>query len=495
MPSSVPFFHQTMDPLTYVTSNFNIVQLPKQANLPQLFHATWAQPLKDALFRHANLQSEEFHDATTAADHKHTQKVQVPRERKLFKRASYHVAIAYNIHLQKNHRHYLRDRKNRKRIEDVEDAKAPAIIPLSDSDTIQLTLTEELDVWHLIVQLPLINESEQYLCISLQLDALEVSEYVDVWGKVLWASKTQLNSKVVKRTTKRVSDSPTTAVKMKVLEVESDIFVDLFISRSHWWDNPRTLPATLQNVFYRLHTTVSPSPQSSYRSRTVGRRSRRGCSRISRSSAVSSSRCWRRRSTSKSSCTVASIGCSRGNLSTTWSALMWVLPNTNVDYRSESEERFIDLQLSVEGTGNLLESLNHYTATNCSMATTCTTLRSLGNNPPAKVPPGHATLPSVRRSCTPRREGFSGHYYAYLRLRGKWYKFNDEVVKESSEKEVFEFNFGGQLTVHELDSKELIIMEKTVPVNSTAYMLVYCSTEEEARIFAEDNFVPQWLKE
>ncbi len=31
----------------------------------------------------------------------------------------------------------------------------------------------------------------------------------------------------------------------------------------------------------------------------------------------------------------------------------------------------------------------------------------------------------------------SGHYYAYLRLHGKWYKFNDEIVKESSEKEVF----------------------------------------------------------
>lgn len=34
-------------------------------------------------------------------DPKLIQKPQVPRERKLFKRASYHVAIAYNIHLQK----------------------------------------------------------------------------------------------------------------------------------------------------------------------------------------------------------------------------------------------------------------------------------------------------------------------------------------------------------------------------------------------------------
>jgi ubiquitin C-terminal hydrolase len=31
----------------------------------------------------------------------------------------------------------------------------------------------------------------------------------------------------------------------------------------------------------------------------------------------------------------------------------------------------------------------------------------------------------------------SGHYYAYIRLKDKWYKFNDEIVKESCEREVF----------------------------------------------------------
>lgn len=56
-----------------------------------------------------------------------------------------------------NHRHYLRDRKNRKRVEDTEAPKLPAIIPLSDSDKIELTLTEELDEWHLIVRLPLLK--------------------------------------------------------------------------------------------------------------------------------------------------------------------------------------------------------------------------------------------------------------------------------------------------------------------------------------------------
>lgn len=49
--------------------------------------------------------------------------------------------------------------------------------------------------------------------------------------------------------------------------------------------------------------------------------------------------------------------------------------------------------------------------------------------------------------------------------------------------------------MQELDAKELVLMEKTVPVNSTAYMLVYCNTEDEARIFEKNDFIPQWLKE
>jgi ubiquitin carboxyl-terminal hydrolase 7 len=101
---------------------------------------------------------------------------------------------------------------------------------------------------------------------------------------------------VVKRTGKRVSDSPITAVKMKVLEVESDIFVDLFLSRNRneakqyqglinqgntcymnsylqmlfhlnclrhmvfsiGGITPGRFPATLQNVFYRLANDNKP---------------------------------------------------------------------------------------------------------------------------------------------------------------------------------------------------------------------------------------------
>lgn len=123
-----------------------------------------------------------------------------------------------------------------------------------------------------------------------------MTEYVDVWGKVYWVGKTQLNSKVVKQTTKRVSDSPISAVKIKVLDVESDILVDLFLSRkgkeAHEYQGlinqgntcymnsylqmlfhidclrhmvfqiggtmPGKFPATLQNVFYRLAHDSKP---------------------------------------------------------------------------------------------------------------------------------------------------------------------------------------------------------------------------------------------
>lgn len=38
----------------------------------------------------------------------------------------------------------------------------------------------------------------------------------------------------------------------------------------------------------------------------------------------------------------------------------------------------------------------------------------------------------------------SGHYYAYIKIQEKWYKFNDEKVTEACEKEVFQYNFGGE---------------------------------------------------
>lgn len=76
------------------------------------------------------------------------------------------------------------------------------------------------------------SSNDQYLCLSLQFLGADASEYVDLWGKVLWTSKVQLVNRVIKRTRKHISDTPTTVVKMKVLDVESDIFLDMALSRN-----------------------------------------------------------------------------------------------------------------------------------------------------------------------------------------------------------------------------------------------------------------------
>ncbi len=45
----------------------------------------------------------------------------------------------------------------------------------------------------------------------------------------------------------------------------------------------------------------------------------------------------------------------------------------------------------------------------------------------------------------------SGHYYAYIRLKDSWYKFNDEEVTTATQNEVFEFSFGGSINANQLD--------------------------------------------
>ena len=67
----------------------------------------------------------------------------------------------------------------------------------------------------------------------------------------------------------------------------------------------------------------------------------------------------------------------------------------------------------------------------------------------------------------------SGHYYVYLKVEGQWYKFNDQEVSRASQQQVFDYNFGGQIDVVDVDSRELKIKNRKVTSSSTAYMLVY----------------------
>ncbi len=37
----------------------------------------------------------------------------------------------------------------------------------------------------------------------------------------------------------------------------------------------------------------------------------------------------------------------------------------------------------------------------------------------------------------------SGHYYAFVKVKDEWYRFNDQEVSMASKLQVFDYNFGG----------------------------------------------------
>ena len=80
----------------------------------------------------------------------------------------------------------------------------------------------------------------------------------------------------------------------------------------------------------------------------------------------------------------------------------------------------------------------------------------------------------------------SGHYYAFLRptLERKWYKFDDTIVSEVTEKEAVEENFGGK-------------NEKGVDKAYSAYMLVYVRKEDAPSLYepVPDEYIPIHIRE
>lgn len=47
------------------------------------------------------------------------------------------------------------------------------------------------------------SETPEYLTIELKTEGMDQS--VEIWGKVLWVSTSQINSKLIKKTCKRIS--------------------------------------------------------------------------------------------------------------------------------------------------------------------------------------------------------------------------------------------------------------------------------------------------
>jgi ubiquitin carboxyl-terminal hydrolase 7 len=73
-----------------------------------------------------------------------------------------------------------------------------------------------------------------------------------------------------------------------------------------------------------------------------------------------------------------------------------------------------------------------------------------------------------------------GHYFAFIKpeVDGKWYMFNDEIVREADEHEVFEFNYGGANKIYRHKDRGNIV-EIPQRADANAYILVYIKKTSE----------------
>lgn len=78
-----------------------------------------------------------------------------------------------------------------------------------------------------------------------------------------------------------------------------------------------------------------------------------------------------------------------------------------------------------------------------------------------------------------------GHYYCYIKVDGRWVKFNDDSVEYATRQQVFGDNFGG---------RQLNYWGSEAPRATTAYMLVYVRRAEAEHIVRPDAEIPQALK-
>ncbi|ELR18996.1 Ubiquitin carboxylterminal hydrolase domain containing protein [Acanthamoeba castellanii str. Neff] len=91
-----------------------------------------------------------------------------------------------------------------------------------------------------------------------------------------------------------------------------------------------------------------------------------------------------------------------------------------------------------------------------------------------------------------------GHYYAYVRPTTKmqWFKFDDERVTKARKKDVFEGNFGGDITrtVRNALGKPITT---TYPRSANAYMLLYIRDDEREQILrpVDREEIPKHLEE
>jgi ubiquitin C-terminal hydrolase len=208
----------------------------------------------------------------------------------------------------------------------------------------------------------------------------------------------------------------------------------------------------------------------------------------------------------------------------------------NVDYKSNKEEKFMDLQLTVKGCKDIYQSFNLYTEEEILDNADKYYAEGYGKQK-AKKGIRFVKFPSVliiqlkRFEYNPKKEAMvkindcfefyeeldlgryliknttnnysnednnnytlhsvvvhqgsanSGHYYAYIKptLKDFWVQFNDEIVRPADKYEVFNNNFGGTHKTYRHKSKGEIISNSN-SYESNAYILVYIKNSERKNI-------------
>lgn len=212
------------------------------------------------------------------------------------------------------------------------------------------------------------------------------------------------------------------------------------------------------------------------------------------------------------------------------------------DYTSRKEEKFNDIQLNVKGCKNIYDSFNKFTEKEILDGDDKYLVEGRGKEKAIKTM-RFITLPPVlilqlkRFEYNPKKEQmdkindyyefyesidmsnyisgdkenseyallsivvhkgnvYGGHYYAYIRPNvntKEWFCFNDEVVHKADLYEVFDINFGGNLSLYRNKDNSGIITETTPKSDLSAYILIYIQKNKADMILKpiSMNEIPQ----
>ena len=221
------------------------------------------------------------------------------------------------------------------------------------------------------------------------------------------------------------------------------------------------------------------------------------------------------------------------------------------DYRSEIEEKFNEIQLTVKGYKNIYQSFDSYTAEEILDNENKYETEKYGKQKAKKgikfvsFPPvlflqlkrfeynskkdimvkindyfeyyneidlTNYVDPLILKST--KKENFlyelhsvivhqgnanSGHYYAYIKQSNNnrdWLLFNDENVRPADSYEIFRQNFGGQCEIYKNKGNQGEIVSNYINYERSAYILVYIQKVKINKFIYENNLeiIPNYLK-